>query len=58
MEIQNIIMTAADHAQLDRVIALAGDVLHRADGELKARQSELERAQFVAAEEIPADRIT
>jgi hypothetical protein len=26
MEIQNIIMTAADHAQLDRVIAFAGEV--------------------------------
>ena len=59
MKNQNIIMTAGDHAQLERVIACAvGKLSERARGEWKAVQSELERAQIVAPEELPADVIT
>jgi regulator of nucleoside diphosphate kinase len=58
MKNQNIIMTAGDHAKLKHVIACAGKLSERARGELKALQSELERAQIVAAEELPADVIT
>ena len=58
MKNQNIIMTAGDYAQLKRVIACAGKLSERARGELKALQSELERAQIVAPEELPADVIT
>lgn len=32
-------MPATDHAQLDRVIAFAGKVLNRADGEWQALQN-------------------
>jgi len=48
-------MHVAEHARLDRVIAFGGKAFNRAGGELQARRSELERAQFVAVEEIPAD---
>jgi regulator of nucleoside diphosphate kinase len=58
MKNQNIIMTAGDHAKLEHVIACAGKLSERARGELKALQSELERAQIVAPEELPADVIT
>ena len=56
MKIQkSTIMPAADHTPLDAVIALGGKAFDRAGGELQARRSELERAQFVAVKEIPAD---
>jgi hypothetical protein len=56
MKIQkSIIMHIAEHARLDRVIAFGGKAFNRAGGELQARRSELERAQIVAVEEIPAD---
>ena len=59
MKIQkSIIMPAADHTPLDDVIAFGGKAFNLAGGELQARRSELERAQFVAIEEIPARRNT
>ena len=58
MKNRNIIMTAADHAEIGYLIAFAGKVSKRSRRELKALEGELERAEIVAPEEIPPDVIT
>lgn len=58
MNNRNIIMTATDHAELDAVIRFTGKVSDRARAELAALDTELKRAEIVAAEEIPSDVIT
>ena len=60
MNINNrkIIMTAADHAELDAVIRFTGKVSDRRRAELAALENELKRAEIVASEEIPPDVIT
>lgn len=58
MNNRNIIVTAADHAELEGVIRFTGKVSDRARAELAALDTELKRAEIVAAEEIPLDVIT
>jgi regulator of nucleoside diphosphate kinase len=58
MKNRNIIMSAPDHAELCVVIASGGKISERTRAELKALQSELDRAQVVASEAVPADVIT
>ncbi len=55
---RNIIMTAADHAELEAVIRFTGKVSERARVELSALEGELKRAAIVEPEEIPSDVIT
>lgn len=55
---RNIIMTAADHAELEAVITFTGKVSERARVELSALEGELKRAEIVEPEEIPSDVIT
>jgi regulator of nucleoside diphosphate kinase len=54
----NIIISAADHAELEAVIMFAGKVSERARVELSALENELKRAEIVEPEEIPSDVIT
>jgi regulator of nucleoside diphosphate kinase len=58
MKNRNIIMSAADHAELCGVIASGGQISARTRAELKALESELDRARVVAPEAVPADVIT
>ena len=58
MKNRNIIMTAADHAELEAVIAYTGKVSQRAHAELNALEGELKRAKIVEPEDIPSDVIT
>ena len=58
MKNRNIIMTAADHAELGHAIAFAGEPSGRARASWKGLKDELARAEIVAPEEIPADVIT
>ena len=58
MKNRNIIITAADHAELDNVITFTGKVSERARGELHALEGELRRAEIVTPEAIPSDVIT
>ena len=58
MKIRNIIMSAADHAELRCVIASGGKLSERTRAELKGLESELERAQIVAPEAVPPNVIT
>ena len=55
---RNIIITAADHAELDNVITFTGKVSERARAELHALEGELRRAEIVTPEAIPSDVIT
>ena len=55
---RNIIITAADRADLDNIITFAGKVSERARAELHALEGELRRAEIVAPEAIPSDVIT
>ena len=55
---RNIIITAADHADLDNIITFAGKVSERARAELHALEGELRRAEIVTPEAIPSDVIT
>jgi regulator of nucleoside diphosphate kinase len=55
---RNIIMSAADHAELGFLIASGGKISERASAELKGLESELERAQIVAPEAVPPNVIT
>jgi regulator of nucleoside diphosphate kinase len=54
----DIIITAADHAELDNVITFTSKVSERARAELHALEGELRRAEIVAPEAIPSDVIT
>ena len=58
MKNRNIIMSAADHAELGFVIASGSKISERASAELKGLESELERAQIVAPEAVPPNVIT
>ena len=58
MKNRNIIMSAADHADLRVVIASGGKISARTRAELKALENELDRARIVAPEAIPAAVIT
>ena len=58
MNNENIIMTAADHAELNSVITFTGKVSERAKWELRPLENELKRAQIVPSEEVPPDVIT
>jgi regulator of nucleoside diphosphate kinase len=58
MKNRNIIMSAADHADLCGVIASGGKISARTRAELKALENELDRARVVAPEAVPADVIT
>jgi regulator of nucleoside diphosphate kinase len=53
-----IIMNAADHEELWCAIAAAGRLNERARAEVSALRSELERAEIVGSDKIPADVIT
>jgi regulator of nucleoside diphosphate kinase len=55
---RNIIITAADHTELDNVITFTGKVSERARAELHALEGELRRAEIVTPEAIPSDVIT
>ena len=58
MKNRNIIITAADHAELEKVITFTGKVSERARSELYALEGELRRAEIVTPEAIPSDVIT
>ena len=58
MNDDNIIMTAADHAQLSSVVAFTSQVSSRAKFEMRLLENELKRAQIVALEDLPHDVIT
>ena len=58
MNNENIIMTAADHADLSSVIAYTGKVSGRAKFEMRLLENELKRAQIIPSEEVPPDVIT
>jgi regulator of nucleoside diphosphate kinase len=58
MNNKNIIMTTADHAELNSVINFTGKVSQRAKSELRLLENELRRARIVAPEEVPSDVIT
>ena len=58
MNNENIIMTAADHAELSSVIAFTGKVSERAKFEMSLLENELNRAQIVASDDLPPDVIT
>jgi len=58
MNNENIIMTAADHAELNSVITFTGKVSQRAKWELRLLENELKRAQIVPSEKVPPDVIT
>ena len=53
-----IIMNAADHEELSCAIVAADKLSDRARAEIIALRSELERAEIVAPDEVPADVIT
>lgn len=58
MNNENIIMTVADHAELNSVITFTGKVSERAKWELRLLENELKRARIVAPDEVPPDVIT
>jgi regulator of nucleoside diphosphate kinase len=58
MNNRKIIMTAADHEELEAVITFTGKVSERARAELNALEGELKRAEIVESEKIPSDVIT
>lgn len=58
MKNKPIIMTAADHTELSFAIAAVGKLSDRGQGEMKALQDELARAEIVAPENLPSDVIT
>ena len=58
MKTKPIVMTAADHTELSFAIAAAGKLSDRGQGEMKALQDELSRAEIVRPENLPADVIT
>jgi len=58
MKNQNIIITAADKAELENILSVAGKISERAQGELHGLRSEVERAQVLPSDRIPPDVIT
>jgi regulator of nucleoside diphosphate kinase len=57
MKKRNIIITAPDHARLSDLIAF-GNLSQRERAEAHALASELERAELVSADAVPAEVIT
>ena len=53
-----IIMNAADHEELSCALAAAGKLNERARAEISGLRSELDRAEIVASDKVPADVIT
>jgi regulator of nucleoside diphosphate kinase len=58
MKPRTIIITAPDHAKLRDLIETSERFFTREGSELRALRHELERAEIVPAEEVPADVIT
>jgi regulator of nucleoside diphosphate kinase len=58
MNKQNIIITAADKAELEVIVKVAGKVSELAQSEVKGLKGELERAEVVPSDRIPPDVIT
>ncbi len=58
MKNQNIIITAADKAELENILSVVGKISERAQGELHGLRSEVERAQVLPSDRIPPDVIT
>ena len=58
MNHDNIVITAADHAELSSVVSLAGKVSSRMKFEMRLLENELKRAKIVGAEDLPPDVIT
>ncbi|HEY6206553.1 MAG TPA: GreA/GreB family elongation factor [Chthoniobacterales bacterium] len=58
MKIQNIIITAADKAELECVLNVAGKISERARCELQGLKNEVQRAQVIPSDQIPSDVIT
>ena len=58
MNNENIIMTAADHADLSSVVAYTGKISGRAKFEMRLLENELKRAQIVTPDDLPQDVIT
>jgi len=54
----NIVITAADHAELSAVVALTSTVSSRMKFEMRLLENELKRAKIVEPEDIPRDVIT
>jgi regulator of nucleoside diphosphate kinase len=58
MNHDNIVITAADHAELSSVVALAGKISSRMKFEMRLLENELRRAQIVEADDLSRDVIT
>jgi regulator of nucleoside diphosphate kinase len=58
MKKRTIVMTASDHKELSYAIASARTLSHRGRAERTGLEAELERAEIVGVDEIPADVIT
>ena len=58
MNHDNIVMTAADHAELSSVVTLASKVSSRMKFEMRLLENELKHAKIVRAEDLPPDVIT
>ena len=58
MNNRNIMMTPADHEELEAVVMSTGKVSGRAQAELRSLQNELRRATILPVDKIPADVIT
>jgi len=58
MNDDNIVITAADHAELSAVVALTSTVSSRMKFEMRLLENELKRAKIVEPEDIPPDVIT
>jgi len=58
MKKRTILMTVADHAELRSAIVGAGKLSERGRAEVKALESELNRAEIVPPDEVPSDVIT
>ena len=58
MKKRTIIMTVADHEELRSAIVGAGKLSERGRAEVKALESELNRAEIVPPDEVPFDVIT
>ena len=58
MKNQNILITAADKAELESILNAAGKISEGARGEFQGLRGEVERAQVVPSDQIPPDVIT
>ena len=58
MRNQNIIITAADKAELESILTAVGKISERAQCELQGLKTEVGRAQVMPSDRIPPDVIT